>query len=128
MKVDNTIVSFNYGEKLSELRKSAGLSQYDLAGLIGVNQSTINFWEHSDKPPRSEILPKLAEVLEVSVAELLSLTPAETIIKSRVSPIGRVRKAFEEIGKLPRNQQEKIAEVVEVFLSQYQQQNEQKTV
>ncbi|MBL8194617.1 MAG: helix-turn-helix transcriptional regulator [Blastocatellia bacterium] len=103
------------------------MSQYELADLVGVRQSNINFWEHSDKPPRSEVIPRLAEVLEVSVAELLDATPAETIINNRVGPVGKVRKVFEKVGKLPRNQQEKIVEVVEVFLSQYQQQNEQKT-
>lgn len=127
MQTDNTIISCNYGEKLAQLRKSAGLSQYELADLVGVRQSNINFWEHSDKPPRSEVIPRLAEVLEVSVAELLDATPAETIINNRVGPVGKVRKVFEKVGKLPRNQQEKIVEVVEVFLSQYQQQNEQKT-
>ena len=29
------------------------------------------FWERSEKPPRSEVLPKMAEALGVSVEDLL---------------------------------------------------------
>ncbi|MDD5222994.1 MAG: helix-turn-helix transcriptional regulator [bacterium] len=48
------------GEKLLTFRINAGLSQGDLAQRVGVPQQTIAFWEQSDKPPRSDVLPKLA--------------------------------------------------------------------
>jgi hypothetical protein len=80
-----------------------------------------------DKPPRSELLPKLAEILHVSVAELLDTTSVSTIMSREGGPTGKLRKTFEKACKLPRYQQDKIVEVVEVFLSQFQQQNEQKT-
>lgn len=42
--------------------------------MLGVSQSNIAFWEQSDKPPRSDLLPKMADTLGVTVAELLNLS------------------------------------------------------
>jgi DNA-binding XRE family transcriptional regulator len=53
------------GAHLMSLRINAGLNQEELAQKVGVLQQTIAFWEQSDKPPRSEVLPKLAEALGV---------------------------------------------------------------
>jgi transcriptional regulator with XRE-family HTH domain len=38
---------------------------------LGVPQANIAFWERSEKPSRSEVLPKMAEALGVSVEDLL---------------------------------------------------------
>ena len=59
------------GARLAELRKAAGLSQYDLARKVGVPQPNIAFWELSAKPPRSDVLPKLARALGVTLDDLI---------------------------------------------------------
>jgi transcriptional regulator with XRE-family HTH domain len=50
------------GAHLAELRRAAGLSQYELARLVGVPQPNIAFWELSEKPPRSEVIPQMAQI------------------------------------------------------------------
>lgn len=55
------------GARLLALRNAAGLSQTELARLVGETQANISFWERTDKPPRSDVLPKLAKVLGVSL-------------------------------------------------------------
>jgi DNA-binding transcriptional regulator YiaG len=55
----------NYGKHLAELRKNANLTQSQLAAAINVRQSNIAFWERSSKPPRGEMIPKLAEALSL---------------------------------------------------------------
>jgi transcriptional regulator with XRE-family HTH domain len=57
------------GAHLAALRQAAGFSQSALAAQVGETQQNIAFWEQSDKPPRSDVLPKLARVLGVSVEE-----------------------------------------------------------
>lgn len=107
------------GARLMQLRKAAGLSQGELARCIGERQSNIAFWEQSEKPPRSDVLPKLAKVLGVSVAKILALDD-EPIAEERGLPAGgRVREAFEEVAQLPRRQQEKVVEFVTAFVEQY---------
>lgn len=110
------------GKHLAELRKAAGLSQTELAEALGVPQSNIAFWEQSEKPPRSDLLHKLADALAVTVAELLNVNGEMSITKRTTSrPPGKVRKVFEEVSKLPRRQQEHIVRVVSALVMQYEQ-------
>jgi len=110
------------GKRLVELRKVAGLSQYELAEMIGEPQPNIAYWELSDKPPRSDVLHKLADALGVSITDLLSINGQRTMVR-KVSgkPPGKLRKVFEDVSRLPRRQQEKIIEFVTAFVKHYQQ-------
>lgn len=105
------------GARLVALREAAGLSQAQLADMIGKQQQNIALWEKSDKPPQAEVLPKLAKALGVSVEVLLNVElPPE---QRRPGPAGKVHKIFNEVTKLPRRQQEKIADVVAAMVDQY---------
>jgi transcriptional regulator with XRE-family HTH domain len=104
------------GLRLTELRQAAGLTQAQLAERIGVHSSNIGFWELSGTPPRGEVLPKLAHVLGVSVDELLGVTPPKP---KKQAAKGRLQLVFEAASKLPRRQQEKVAEFVEAFVAQH---------
>ncbi|HET6280760.1 MAG TPA: helix-turn-helix transcriptional regulator [Polyangia bacterium] len=64
------------GAHLADLRRAAGLTHVELAKLVGETQQNITFWEHTDKPPRSDVLPKLAKILGVSVEQLLGNSPS----------------------------------------------------
>lgn len=103
------------------LREAAGLSQRELARRLDVPQQNIAFWEQSDKPPRSDLLPALSEILGVSLQDLLVVTAAKTASKPRpaAGPAGKMRRVFEEASRLPRRQQEKIAEFVLAYVRQY---------
>ena len=105
-----------YGQHLAELREAAGLTQQQLAEQLGVPQSNITFWERSEKPPRGEVLARLAGVLNVSADALLRLTPPKP---KRQAAKGRLQLVFESAARLPRRQQEKIAEFVEAFVAQH---------
>jgi transcriptional regulator with XRE-family HTH domain len=107
------------GARLAELRQAAHLSQAALGRLIGEKQQNIAFWEQSDKPPRSDVLPKLARVLGVSVEQLLDV---KSPIGRRNGPVGKVRKLFEDVSELPRRQQEKVVEFVSALVEQYKRQ------
>jgi transcriptional regulator with XRE-family HTH domain len=104
------------GAHLAALRKAVGLSQTELAKLVGERQQNIAFWEQSDKPPRSDVLPKLASVFGVRVEQLLN--PA-TPPSRRSGPVSRMQKVFTEVGKLPRRQQDKIVELLSALVDQY---------
>ena len=110
--------------RLAELRKDAGLSQYELADYVGVPQANIAFWERSEKPPRSEVLPKMAEALGVSVEDLLIVGDEKPLkrkaAKSNGRPAGKVREVFDRVSKLPRRQQEHIVNWVSAYVSQYE--------
>jgi len=104
------------GARLAALRKVAGLSQTEFAGLIGERQQNIAFWEQSEKPPRSDVLLPMAEVLGVRVEDILS---RKKLKKTRSGPVGKVRRAFDDVSKLPRRQQDKILEFLDALVNQY---------
>ena len=104
------------GLRLTELRQAAGLTQIQLADKLGVHPSNIGFWELSGTPPRGEVLPKMANALGVSVDALLGVTPPKP---KRQAAKGRWQSVFEAASKLPRRQQEKVAEFVGAFVKQH---------
>ena len=48
---------------LRERRKALGLSQMDLAGLVGVSLLTVQLWERGVSQPKPENREKLEQVL-----------------------------------------------------------------
>jgi DNA-binding XRE family transcriptional regulator len=52
--------------RLREIRKSKGLSQYDLAQLAGIGYTAISNFENHRRIPSNEIRRKLAKALNVS--------------------------------------------------------------
>ena len=102
--------------RLRLLRKRVGLSLRELARQIGVDHSNVRYWELSDKIPRSDLLVPIANALGVSVEEILGITKEKKI----PPPAGKLRLVFEAVSKLPRNQQEKILEVINALLEQHQ--------
>lgn len=60
-----------FGENLKTLRKQKGFSQEELATRLQVVRQTISKWEKNLSVPDADTLIRLAEILEVSVSELL---------------------------------------------------------
>lgn len=64
-------------ENLKHLRLAKGLSQEELAIRLHVVRQTVSKWEKGLSVPDSEMLIRIAEVLETSVSVLLDETPQE---------------------------------------------------
>jgi hypothetical protein len=63
----------------------------------------------------------MADVLGVGIADLLNVNGGRvTVQRSSRSP-GKLRKAFEDVSRLPRRQQEHIVRVVSALVMQYEQ-------
>lgn len=65
-----------YGENIERGRKLLGLTQDQLADLIGVTQPSVAKWERGDNVPRDHHKVKLATVLRQEVRQLFPLTGA----------------------------------------------------
>ena len=59
-----------YGTKLRNLRDERKLSQLQVSDFVGVSQPTLNNWEQDLSSPKVKHLPKLAEILEVDIADV----------------------------------------------------------
>ena len=70
---------YSFGNYICALRTGLGLSQFQLGTLVGVSDKAVSKWENGDAKPRIGTCRRLADVLGISINELLSCntnTPA----------------------------------------------------
>ena len=105
-----------FGARLHDLREKAGLTQAQVAEHLGISARAYAFWERDPVALKADQLAALAKVFDVSVDYLVGQEPPR---ERKGGPVGRARRAFEQVSKLPRAQQNKIVEVVEAYVSQH---------
>ena len=59
------------GQNIKKFREEKGLRQEDLAEQLHVTRQAVSNWENGKTQPDLETLQKIAQVLEVSVEELI---------------------------------------------------------
>lgn len=64
-------MSYEFADRLIELRRSRALSQEDLAGKIGVSRQAVSKWERAESAPDIGNLMALSELYEISLDELV---------------------------------------------------------
>lgn len=76
---------YTFGNYICALREAQGYSQFQLGALVGVSDKAVSKWENGYAKPRMQTCIRLAEVLEVPLAELLQGHPCNPIIsKERI--------------------------------------------
>lgn len=61
--------------RIREIRKERGMTQKELAQVVGVDQSAVAQWESGASGPHRNKLPKLAQALGCSIDALLAENP-----------------------------------------------------
>lgn len=61
------------GTRIKNLRVAAGLSQPQLAEILGVSKGVISFWENDVNEPKASYLKALAVTFNISSDYLLGL-------------------------------------------------------
>ena len=75
------------GTMIAELRKQHGMTQLELAEKMGVTDKAVSKWERDLSCPDINSLPTLAEILGVSVEELMQIKKEAEAPVSKVSEI-----------------------------------------
>ena len=81
------------GQKISELRKAKNMTQLELANKLNITDKAVSKWERDISCPDINTFPKLAEILEVSVDELLQANSPKEEKKEKEDIVGLVLKA-----------------------------------
>ena len=61
------------GERIADLRRERGITQENLAGIIGVSAQAISKWENNATMPDIMLLPIIADTLGVTIDELFGI-------------------------------------------------------
>ena len=77
------------GMMISSLRKEKGMTQLELAEKMGVTDKAVSKWERDLSFPDINSVPKLAEIFEVSVDELMQVKTEtrENMSKNKIDEI-----------------------------------------
>lgn len=55
---------------IKQLREKKGYSQQEFANRIGVSQQAVAKWEQIKAYPRSNLLPKISQLLDCDISDL----------------------------------------------------------
>ncbi len=69
--MDDEILKIQIGANIANFRKHRGLTQAELAGMLNYSDKAVSKWERGESVPDVVTLVSLAEVLEVTVNDLL---------------------------------------------------------
>lgn len=100
----------SFGSRLREKRKELGITQPQLAKLLGVSQSAIGSWETDTNSPRATLLYDLFDILHCDANYLLQDETRE-LYKDKATP-----EEFENIIKKYRELDEHGTEMVNFVL------------
>ena len=75
------------GTIITELRKQHGMTQLELAEKMGVTDKAVSKWERDLSCPDINSIPQLAEILEVSVEDLMQVKKDHQASPSKIDEI-----------------------------------------
>ncbi len=94
----NNMKKQTLGVMIASIRKERGMTQLDLAEKMGVTDKAVSKWERDLSCPDINSIPQLAEILGVSVDELMQVKDITKEISSQDNIKGIVDTAFKGIG------------------------------
>ena len=105
----------SFGKKIFEVRKNKGISQAELAKVVGTKAPVIGRYEREEAKPSIEVATKIANALEVSLDYLVGNTNLE-IDKSAL-------KRIEDISKMGPDEKDTIYTVIDALIRDFQTRN-----
>lgn len=103
-----------FGQRLAALRKAKGLTQIQFAARLDTTQKMVDYYERRAVNPSLDFMQRAAEILDVSVAELLGSEPKRS--RSKPGPPSQLQLRIERIKHLPRKDQEFIIKFLDTVL------------
>ena len=113
MSKRKTPVMHSFGERLAQLRKTAGYTQVEFAAELDVTQRMVAYYEAPDAQAPAHLLPQMAQVLGVSVDVLLGLSEIRN--PKRIAT-NRLERRLLEIDKFDAKAKRQITQLLDSFI------------
>ena len=101
----------SFGKRLTECRKTKGLSQKELAGIFNTSHTTIGKYERDEMNPSIEAAKKLAKILDTTVGYLLEETDQADLFKDP-----KMLQRLQDIANLPDTERSSILLTLDHFI------------
>ena len=111
---DERAFFIDLGARIAHLRKEEGITQVQLAELLGTSQQTITAYEVGRRRVPVSSLPKIAKLLGVSVEALID----EEAKPGKRGPAPKLQQQLERITRLPKTRQRFVMDVLDSMLAQ----------
>jgi transcriptional regulator with XRE-family HTH domain len=102
----------SFGERLQNLRKARGLTQVQLSEAAETTQRAVSYYETEAGFPPAPAVISLAQALNVTTDELLSLKPPKVAPVEDDSEARRQWKRFQMIATLPERDQKAVVRLI----------------
>jgi len=102
-------------ERVARMRREKGITQVEMAQLLGVTQSVVSDYERGALRLHGELIARVAEILSVSADEILGLE-AKAEKKGAVAN-RRLLRRIQQIDGLPKRDQEALLRTIDAFIS-----------
>jgi len=106
------------GARIAQARKERGLTQEQLAEQLGVSQQALAHYEVGRIGVASAMLPRFAELLDLSFDELLVGQPSIRIPGKR-GPASRLEQQIALVSQLPKASQKAVMQVLDAMIAQH---------
>jgi transcriptional regulator with XRE-family HTH domain len=113
MSKRKTPVMQSFGERLAQLRKTAGYTQVEFAAELAITQRMVAYYEAPDAQAPAHLLPQMAQVLGVSVDVLLGVSEQRS--PKRIAT-NRLERRLLEIDKLDGKAKRQITQLLDSFI------------
>ena len=102
------------GARIAEFRKSATITQVQLAETLKVSQQTVASWEVGRRGVPVATLPALARALSVSIESLVG----DKAPPGKRGPTPQLQQKIERLTRLPKAQQRLVLQMLDGVLAQ----------
>lgn len=106
------------GARIAQARKERGLTQQALADALGISQQTLAHYEVGRVGVGAPMLPRMAELLDLSFDEILLGQPTVRLPGKR-GPASRLEQQLDAIAHLPKAEQRAVSTVLTAVLAQH---------
>lgn len=101
------------GKRVTQLRKSRGMTQAELARALGVSQQAVFAYEIGERRISVLVLERLAKLFRLNIDQFLGFSPEPLLRKRRLSP--KAMRHAERLQSLSKTQQRFVVRILDVL-------------
>jgi len=116
MTKNDAIFFKELGTRIKIYRKETGLTQIQLAKVLGISQQHMGSFENGIRKIPASMLPTLAELFGISLETLYG--QEETDKPTKRGPTPKLLKQVEQLAALPKSKQKFVMEMLDTVIKQ----------